>query len=162
MTHTRGFTLIELLVVIVIMAVVIGSVSLTLFDSAGEKLERESRRLLAVIEYAQQQATLNNRQLALTFDQSGYRFLQLDRGQAWVPYAGERVLAQHAFAEPVWAEVYLDGIKVTLSAVDADEPQVFILSSGEMQPFTVTLMTDRHQATITGDLLGRLTLERGP
>lgn len=162
MRRTRGFTLIELLVVIVIMAVVIGSVSLALFDSAGETLERESRRLLAVVEYAQQQATLNNRQLALTFDQYGYRFLQLDRGQAWVPYSGERVLTEHVFAEPVSAEVYLDGIKLTLGAVDANEPQVFILSSGEMQPFTVTLMTDRHQATITGDVLGRLHLERGP
>ena len=162
MTRARGFTLIELLVVIVIMAVVIGSVSLTLFDSAGETLERESRRLLAVVAYAQQQAMLNNRQLALSFDQSGYRFLRLERGQAWVPYTGERVLTEHAFAEPVAAEVYLDGIKLTLGAIDADEPQVFILSSGEMQPFTVTLMTDRHQATITGDVLGHLTLERGP
>ena len=160
MTRVRGFTLIELLVVVVIMAVVIGSVSLTLFDSAGENLDQESRRLQAVVEYAQQQAMLNNRQLALSFDQSGYQFLQLDRDRAWVPYIGDKVLDRHEFADPVWADVYLDGIKVTLSAVDVNDPQVFILSSGEVQPFTVVLHTERDQATISGDALGGLTLER--
>ena len=160
MRRAAGFTLIELLVVIVIMGIVIGSISLTLFDSAGERLEQESRRLLAVIGFAQEQAAMDNRQFALSFTQHGYRFFYLSPQGEWLPYDQERIMQAHDFAEPVEAEVYIDGIKVALSATEAEEPQVFILSSGEMQPFSATLYTDRASTTISGDTLGKLTLER--
>lgn len=156
MPRSAGFTLIELLVVIVIMGVIIGSVSLTLFDSEEETLEQETHRLLAVIEFAQQQATLDNRQLALGFSDSGYGFLQLQRDGEWSPYEGEPVLGEHAFPEALQADLYLDGIRVTLDAVDKREPQIFILSSGEMQPFEVVLRTDTNRRTIRGDSLGGL------
>ncbi|MBD3620405.1 MAG: type II secretion system minor pseudopilin GspH [Chromatiales bacterium] len=162
MFHARGFTLIEILVVTVIMAIIIGSVSLTLFDSAGEKLEQEGHRLKAVITYAQQDAMLYNRQLALSFDPSGYQFQLLDRDRAWVPYTGDRLLMPHRYADPVRAEVYLDGIRIAFSGSRVDQPQVFILSSGEMQPFTVEFFTDDRQISLSGDALGHLSLTREP
>lgn len=156
MQREDGFTLIELLVVIVIMGVIIGSVSLTLFDSEEETLDQEAHRLVAVIEFAQQQATLDNRQLALSFTAADYRFLALGTDGAWHLYEGERVLAPHVLPEGIETDLYLEGIRVTLDALNDAEPQVFILSSGEMQPFEAVLRTEDSRRTIRGDALGQL------
>ena len=48
-----------------------------------------------------------------------------------------------------------------LTAEDSEQPQVFLLSSGEMTPFLLTVFADgtERKYTITASLLGRLELE---
>ncbi|WP_240636116.1 prepilin-type N-terminal cleavage/methylation domain-containing protein [Caldimonas tepidiphila] len=56
MKPARGFTLLELLVVLSLMAVVIGTVALSLRDPALTRLEREADRLVALLESARAEA----------------------------------------------------------------------------------------------------------
>lgn len=56
MRTSRGFTLLELLVVMSLMAVVIGTVALSLRDPALSRLEREADRLVALLEAARVEA----------------------------------------------------------------------------------------------------------
>ena len=159
MRRSAGFTLIELLVVVMIMGIVIASVSLTLFDTAGEKLEQESYRLRVAIEYAQDKAALENRQLALGFALDAYTFYELGEDRQWRPQEGDRLLRTHAIPAPMEVELYLEGIKAVLDSKLPEKPQLFFLSSGEAQPFELQLQTDAQRVTLTGDALGRLELE---
>lgn len=56
MKPARGFTLLELLVVLSLMAVVVGTVALSLRDPALTRLEREADRLVALLESARVEA----------------------------------------------------------------------------------------------------------
>ena len=159
MRRTAGFTLIELLVVVMIMGIVIASVSLTLFDTAGEKLEQESYRLRAAIEYAQDKAALENRQFALGFALDGYAFYELGEERQWQQLESDRLLRTHAIPEPLEVELYLEGIKAVLDSKLPERPQLFFLSSGEAQPFELLLHSEEQRVTLTGDALGRLELE---
>jgi general secretion pathway protein H len=53
---TRGFTLLELLVVVALVALATAGVGLALRDTAGNPLEREGQRLVALLEQARAQA----------------------------------------------------------------------------------------------------------
>ena len=80
-----GFTLIEILVVVliigVISAVMVLSVNLTGRD---QDLERESDRLLSLVNYAREQAELQTREYGVMFHDDGYQFLAYDaRRRLW-------------------------------------------------------------------------------
>ena len=80
---TRGFTLIELLVVMLLIGIILTFATLSLGDGGrGKLIDREARRLAALVELAGEDAVLSGRELGLYFDAAGYRFLTLD-GETW-------------------------------------------------------------------------------
>jgi general secretion pathway protein H len=150
----RAFTLIELLVVIVI----IGSMlSLAVFSmgsaGGGRELRGEAERLAAVMALLLEEATLDNREYGLQLRSDGYRVLAYDevRGE-WAAPA-----ASHDHPLPSWMrlDLQLEGSALTLQPVaskDDDEsagsklqPQLLLLSSGELSPFSLQL-SDRRPA----------------
>lgn len=155
-----GFTLVELLVVLVILGSLLSLAMLSVggFGHARE-LRNEAQRLAALIGLLSEEAVLENREYGLLIRDKGYRVLVFDELESrWDPLDGEK---EHAL--PVWArlELELDGEPLKLAApagqgddeagLDSDdedtraprrkraaglpEPQLLVLSSGELSPF---------------------------
>lgn len=140
-----GFTLVEILVVLVIL----GSLfSLALFSSNDQGRQRELRteaeRLAALIGLLADQAVLDSREYGLLIELQGYRVLGYEESTGlWQPLAEER---EHRLPDGMELVLELDGQPLQLVSESptsaeqvergaATQPQLIILSSGELSPF---------------------------
>lgn len=173
----RGFTLIELLVVIVILGISVAAVlpSIGLLQDDRE-LQREARRLAALIELAAEEAAMQSRDYGLRFGLHGYRFYEQDpQTGAWVELAGDEILRERTLADDLRLNLTLESRDIRLfEAIEGDRqrrdpddgpdpgptPHVLLLSSGDTTPFELTLSRDFDdaRAELTGDFLGRVEL----
>ena len=166
--RSTGFTLVELLVALLIIGVMVTFAGLSLRgDPWAERMHEETRRLSALLELAAEDALLESRELAVRFEPDGYHFLRLTEGQ-WRELT-EGVLRPRTLPPGMELELRLQEGGPTLAEDDEEDqgehpaPQVYILSSGEMTPFTLRLGTlERdYRYELRADLLGRLEWE-GP
>jgi general secretion pathway protein H len=75
----RGFTLIEILIVVVIIGVISAGVLLSVnLTGRDHDLEKESERLLTLVNYAREQAELQTREYGVIFHDDGYQFVAYD------------------------------------------------------------------------------------
>jgi general secretion pathway protein H len=159
MGNARGFTLIELLVVIVIMGSLLSLAVLSSGTAShARELRDEAQRLASIIGLLSDEAVLDNREYGLLIRAEGYRLLSYDEARnSWSATDGQ---AEHLL--PAWArlELELDGQPLQLAAAlpqgndlpglrspaalnnkdkqnkqDALQPQLLLLSSGELSPF---------------------------
>ncbi|MGP0172335.1 type II secretion system minor pseudopilin GspH [Pseudomonas sp. NCHU5208] len=142
MTAQHGFTLIELLVVLVILGCLIGlAVLSTGIAGPARELRSEAERLSGLIGVLADEAVLDNREYGLSFTGEGYRVLRYDPQRAeW------QALDEQAHRLPDWAELTLevegedaDQAASLPAKASADNPQLLILSSGELTPFRLRL-----------------------
>ena len=177
----RGFTLVEVLVVAFIIGVVV-TMALMAVDTnaADERLEREARRLEAILGMAGEEAVLFGVELGLQITPEGYRFLRLD-ADGWTPVTGgDTPLRPHELKEGVRLQMIRedeerrrlvgDGGSGDEDADDDEEddedsgprPDALFLSSGEITPFELVMTAEgavsryRYEGELTGDL----TMER--
>ena len=153
----RAFTLIELLVVIVIIGCMLSLAVFSMGSSGGgRELRGETERLAAVIALLLEEATLDNREYGLQLRNDGYRVLAYDDTSGlWA--AAPQTTEYHL---PGWIrlDLQLEGaaLKLPQVASQADEddqapanaklqPQLLLLSSGELSPFSLQL-SDRRPA----------------
>ena len=158
-----GFTLIELLVVIVILGGLVGLAVLSIGNtSSSREIRDEAQRVATLISLMADEAVLDSREYGLLFDRDGYRAMSYDEADARWRDVGDR----EAHQAPEWMrlELELDGTPLQLVATvkreddpaglsdDEDrerrralrvQPQLLILSSGELSPFTLTLSDQR-------------------
>lgn len=159
---TAGFTLLELMVVIVIVGIVLSFMTLsTGGDQRAEQLEREAQRIVALLQLASEEAVMRSEQLALRVGETDYEFMILENAQ-WTALADDRPLRPRKL--PAGIELRLDlqdNPPPGLSAEDSEQPQIFLLSSGEMTPFVLTLSAPETEQrfSIKASLLGRIELE---
>ncbi len=135
--NSKGFTLIEMMVVVVIAAIMMGAVTLSFpSNQADELLEKEGDRLVALINFAQDEATLQSREFALSLDATGYAFYLNDQG-SWV--AAEDAFSRNDFPDVIKPALFLEGEPIALSKKKNIAPQILILSTGEVTPFSYRL-----------------------
>ena len=159
--RSTGFTLIELLVVMVIVGVIITAATLVLSDPKETALETETYRLVALLELAKEDAVFQGRELAVGFWQHGYAFYELDEEGEWQTISRDRQLRERQLPDEMEVELYLEGLKVTLNPNPETEPQVYVLSSGELMPFEAVLSIGYdHSRRLVGDAVGNITVER--
>jgi len=144
--NIKGFTLIEIMVVVVIVAVLISAVALS-FPPVGDKLLKEhADRFSALVELAQDEAILQSNELAVEITPNGYSFYQ-NENNSWLAIS-ESPFTKRELPSDFSTKVYLDGILIDLKDREKSKPQVVILSSGEMTPFTYTIQFQK-QSEIT-------------
>ncbi|MCP1673035.1 general secretion pathway protein H [Natronocella acetinitrilica] len=166
MLRSRGFTLIELLVVLLIIGIMVSVAILSVSFSRDDTLEREARRLQAVMELAAERALIEARELGLILEPDGYRFTELVDGQ-WIGItaAERREFNPREFPPQLRLQLELDGLPGDREpgASEDDRPSILMLSSGEMTPFRLLLSEvggEQERYRLRGNLIGRLELER--
>jgi len=155
----------------VIIGIILNFAVLSINPHDPERLiAHELDRFTTLYRLAREQATLQQRPLAIQFQQRGYRFLQLppdsdSRVQAveWHPYS--EMPLQPRTLPPELTDVLfrltLEGLPVVLESTFDDEaeeplqPHLFILASGESLPLQFELRLERfaepHRCRVAGE-----------
>jgi len=142
-----GFSLLELLVVVVIIGLLVRAVMLSWAVLGNDReIEQEAARLRSVIDLLHEEALMQSRDYGLMFTQTGYRFYLFDYQRLeWVVPAADRLLETHRLPPQLSMTLVLDGRQVPLlrdfesRQIENAEPQVMVLSSGEVTPFTLEM-----------------------
>ncbi len=166
-----GFSLLELLVVLVVVGIFFGAVMLSSgLVGSDRDVEQQARRLKSVIDLVREEALMQGRDYGVLFGNDGYRFYFYDYEEdAWVEPADDALLAHHALDENLDIELHVEDRDLELEPENAEtrdtletpEPQVLILSSGELTPFEVVVRreTDRAGYRLVAELNGSTEIE---
>lgn len=141
-----GFSLLEIMVVMVILGIMISLATISIGPAIDNNVDEHGRRLEALIELALEDAGIQGREYGLTFYQHGYEFAARVReatedGQqvwVWTPLTADQQLRPRDLTEDISLLLELDGEEAGL-LFERDneatyEPQVYILSSGDVEP----------------------------
>jgi general secretion pathway protein H len=149
-----GFTLIEILVVVVIIGIVTAGVLLSVsLTGRDPELARESDRLLALVNYAREQAELQTREYGVRFQDDGYEFLAYDvRRGAWRGVFEDDALHARRLPDGLDVKLTVEARPVVLTRPrDATDktPQVMIFSNGDLTSFAATLEREGGLRSVT-------------
>lgn len=180
-SRVRGFTLIEILVAVFIVGIVM-SIAVLSLNLAGDDREaqREARRLVSLLQVAQDDALLQAREFGLELMIGGYRFVEFDPlTSQWADVPYDDSLKVWTLPEDYEIELYLEDQRVLLDAEPAQisyddsprrvreqyAPHLLIFSSGDATPFEIHIVLTIDPATneeirvgLQGDLLGNLEI----
>lgn len=163
-----GFTLIEILVV----ALIIGILATTFSFSIGsrsleDRLQSEAQRLNQLLVLALEEAETKGVQIGFRYTAQGYEFLAIGADGLWNPIEGTGPLRARELSAPFIIQLRVEG-RVIPPAIGREfepdqplEPQLLLLSSGEVTPFLLWLSLEKQQESghlIRGTLLGEITL----
>ena len=143
--YEKGFTLIEILVVMVLLGLLSGVAVFTLGSGKLQReLEVEAQRLHTLLRMASEEAILSNSEIGFTIDDDHYEFLQYDdEKQTWAS-SSVSVLKMRDLPEWLAPEFEREGEAKILgkdsdNTEDSKKPDMMLLSSGEVTPFSITL-----------------------
>lgn len=161
----QGFTLIEVMVVVVIIGIMASLVQFTFGGKRPEDvLQYESARFVAIFDVASDYGMLNNVELGLIVNEKDYQFVGYD-GTRWSEVPDQDWPSSIQLPETVILSIELEDLPIeepllfdtdTFKQKDEDDftllskeeqkkkviPQVYILSSGDLTPFSVTFRLD--------------------
>ena len=148
--YRGGFSFIELLVVVVIIGVFAGATILSVGTLGSDReIDREVFRLRTLLELLREEAVMQNRSYGVLFSETGYRFYIYDPQRLlWFEPIDDRFLRERLLQEPLSLGLRLEDRDITLDrefdpeALEAPEPQVVLLASGEVTPFEAAFYRD--------------------
>ncbi|MFA7094968.1 MAG: type II secretion system minor pseudopilin GspH [Gammaproteobacteria bacterium] len=170
--RSRGFTLLELLAVIVIIGIIITFAVLSVdTGSRAQAVEQEARRLAALIGMAAEEAVFQSQELGLRVTERGYIFLTF-QDNTWHPLDTDQMLRPRELPADIGVELIVEQLPAKLGTADEEEdeqnksraqepaPQILILSSGELTPFEIRLVTqDSGGYRLIGSITGKVEIE---
>jgi general secretion pathway protein H len=170
----RAFTLIEILVVVTIVGIVM-SIALLSIGVLGDDrdLRTEGRRMIALVQLAQDEATMQGREYGIEFMTNSYRFVEFDPFlNAWGEIIGDDTLRLRQLPEGAEFVLFIEGQRILLNeeparfelpeedaptAVLEDyAPHILVFSSGDMTAFEVHILQTELDQTVAleSNLLG--------
>jgi len=153
----RGFTLIEVAVVMLVIVIVLGIVSVNLEPDRETPVRDEARRLVLLLQTAQQESILQGKILAVAIERQGYYFLMLNDNKEFKPVDGDEVLR----ARPLPSGIVISRVDVEGVPEDdeTDIPRLILLPTGELSPFTVIFSRGDVRWQVEGTLMGEITAQ---
>lgn len=142
-----GFTLLELLVVVAIIGLLVQAVTLSMGSLGNDReIAQETRRLRSMVDLLHEESLMQSRDYGIMFTRTGYRFYVYNyQSRTWVDPQTDELLEAHVLPAQLSMALVLDGRTVPLDAdfasqdVENAEPQIMLLASGEVTPFTVEM-----------------------
>jgi general secretion pathway protein H len=171
-----GFTLIELLVVLFIITTIL-SIGMLSFGILGDdrELQTEAKRFGALLEVAQDEASMQGREFGIEFMTAGYRFVEYDTLLGiWVDIPNDELLRLRVLPDNVEFELFLEGKRIQLELDPAEledpdkkssrldtkvyTPHLLVFSSGDATPFELHIRRDfdDKRLLLRGDALGQI------
>jgi general secretion pathway protein H len=152
--RSAGFTLVEILVVVVIIAVISAGIVLSLNVLGRDpELEKESARLLALVNYARDQAELQTREYGVMLQEDRYEFVAYDvRRSLWRDVFEDDALRERKLPDGLLAHLVVEGRPVVLRRpTDAKDktPQIMIFANGDLTSFEITLEREGGVRSVT-------------
>lgn len=147
----QGFTLIELLLVLVLIAIMAGLFVINISQSPQQMLEREAKRLQAVLLLAADEAVMQGVELGLSLPEGAYQIIQLNTEKLHWEAMSDDTFKYYQLPEFITIDFELDNQPLTdaerrqiermKKRVNADisPPVILLLSSGELSPFRIRL-----------------------
>ena len=123
-SRSGGFTLIEILIVLVIIGVISTATLLSVNLTGRDRdLERESDRLLSLVNYAREQAELQVRQYGVIFHDDGYQFVAYDtRRRLWRAVYEDDSLRLRKLPDGLDFKLLVDARPVVLTPTSSIKP----------------------------------------
>ena len=154
------------MVVLVLVGIIFSFAMLSLGgDDLADMMEQETRRLATLLGLVSDEAVLRGEEMAVHFTETGYEFLVLS-GDQWQAPEDDRLLQARSLPADIEIRMEVTGDSPGLTdSSDEDEetltPQVYILSSGEMTPFSATLQSLQSSTRyhLTASVLGDVSWE---
>jgi general secretion pathway protein H len=150
-----GFTLIEMLVVVAIIGIITAGILLSIsLTGRDRELEKESDRMLALINYVREQAELQTREYGVLFQPDGYEFVSYDvrRGGLWRSVSEDDALRVRKLPAGLDIKLVVEGRVVVLhrpTDLSDKSPQVMIFSNGDLTSFEITVERDGGKRSVT-------------
>ena len=171
--NNSGFTLIEVMLVIVVVGLLVSAVQFSVNNNKLDKsLSHANQRFAGVFGLAVDYAMLNNVEMGVYFDikEKTYQFVGFD-GSRWSTIPEQKAFETHNLPILVDMQLELEDLPIeepmfydaktfqTEEDEDTDYrrsekskekkivPQVYILSSGDITPFSVTFIPDEMEIT---------------
>jgi general secretion pathway protein H len=160
------------MIVGIVMSIAVLSLSLAGDD---REVRKEARRLMTLIQLAQDDAMMQGRDFGIEFMRDAYRFVEFDPlTNQWGEPLGDEALRQWQLPDNYELSVFVEDKRVALANEpgrlnrDEDEernvrteqyaPHLLIFSSGESTPFEllITRVSDNVTVGMEGDLLGNV------
>ena len=164
--RASGFTLLEVLVVVIIIGIITSMAVVSTRVLGGDhEMDREARRLQAVLGQAREDAMLEGRDVGLRIDASGYDFMRYDgRQERWDLVVEDPLLRERTLPDGLAASLRLESRPVQLrprvapTEREQPQPQVVLMASGDLIPFEVRLERagTREIRAIVGQADGKL------
>ncbi|NOX43720.1 MAG: type II secretion system minor pseudopilin GspH [Gammaproteobacteria bacterium] len=184
----RGFTLIEIMVVMLVIGIIMSLATLSINLNQSNILEDEIKRMRSLTSMASEEAIMQGDEMAVEMHSNGYQFLRLmQSGEQWqwTPVKEDKLFRPRCFPPGLDMKLELEGEPATLDRMSCDAgrdildkkedsedatsklkedneneiPRIFLLSSGELTPFIVTLVwEDGSEYKLSGELTGELEL----
>ncbi|GAA4358911.1 type II secretion system minor pseudopilin GspH [Kangiella marina] len=181
----KGFTLVEVLIALMIAALMISVATIALNDNEAAQLKTKARQVYGLLQVAQEESIIRGIELGVRVQSDGYSFMVYNGGK-WQPLEDHRLLKSIQLDEPIRLEVNLEGEEALLANEEADDddvggskggtadsgaeeenkkkaktPQIYMLSSGEMNEFVLTIGLDRDEPVfyrVRGNYVGEIEL----
>jgi general secretion pathway protein H len=156
--------------VVTIIGIFAGAAVLSLGVVGDDReVEHEARRLKSLLDLVHEEAVMQSRDFGVLFGDDGYRFYTYDYTQAkWVEPVGDNLFAAHDLKTPLRLKLKLEDRTLVLDTPKGEdedrtqepEPQVVILSSGEMTPFEAEIRRDAAggRFLLTAELNGNIEI----
>jgi general secretion pathway protein H len=157
-----GFTLLELLVVMVLIAIIFSFAMLSMHgDNVADLMQQESQRMETLLNLASDEAVVKGEELAVRFRNDSYEFLRL--GDSGWSSSNDGLLKEYRMPADIELHLDVSGDPPALGKKkhhSADLPQVYILSSGEMTPFSVRFRSglSKREYLLEANVLGTVTV----
>jgi general secretion pathway protein H len=164
------------MIVVVIVGIVAASIVWSTDVVRNDRdVEREAARLNSLLTLLREEALMQTRDYGVLFAETGYRFYLFNyENQEWQRVDADRLFAERNFNEKLRLrlELMLEGQPVKLEyelprddgtvLSETPNPQIMVLSSGDVSPFNAAIEreTDGARFTIATDESNALTVAR--